>query len=301
MSDRIDSISVEVKKYYEKNWKSIANCYQVDSRGLPIDSAWYRRRIYKSLLESYKPSLILDIGCGGGHTVLDALELGLVSQGIEPILDLVSFGQQSLERAGYSRDLISLGDASAISNFSNEEFDLVAMLSVIPHVPLSDWYSLHKEVYRVLKPGGHCVIAYRNELFDMFTANRFSHEFFMEHFFSHPSYTDSVRLDLETELRDFIPFFNVPEKSHTESPDKSFGQLNRPKTNPLTYPSYIDNFGLRHEKNFFCNFHAVLPNMSKLKREEVKFIEHELELDLFDKWQGNFMSSMFVAVSRKPL
>jgi ubiquinone/menaquinone biosynthesis C-methylase UbiE len=299
--DKIQSISLDVKNYYEKNWQAIANCYQMDNQGLPIDSAWYRRRIYKSLLESYRPSLILDIGCGGGHTVLDALELGLVSRGIEPILDLVRFGQQNLEHAGYDKGQISLGDASSISNFGNEEFDLVAMLSVIPHVPESDWDSLHEEVSRVLKPGGISVIAYRNELFDMFTANRFSHTFFMKNFFSHPSYTDSFRLDLESELKKFIPFFNVPEINHTESPDKSFGELSRPKTNPLTYSSYIEKFGLQHEKNLFCNFHATLPNMGRLNSEEIRSIKHELELDLFDKWQGNFMSSMFVAVSRKSL
>ena len=301
MSDKIKPISIEVKNYYEKNWQLIANCYQIDKQGIPVDSAWYRRRIYQGLLESYRPNHVLDIGCGGGQTVLDALELGLVSRGIEPILDLVNFGQQSLERAGYEKEQISLGDASSITNFGDEEFDLVAMLSVIPHVPESDWSFLHQEVSRVLKPGGICVIAYRNELFDLFTANRFSYTFFMENFFSHTSYTDAIRRDLESELKKFIPFFNVPEKNHTESPDKSFGELIRPKTNPLMYSSYIEKFGLQHEKNFFCNFHATLPNMSRHNLEDVRSIKHELELDLFDKWQGNFMSSMFVAVSRKSL
>ena len=69
--------SKEVLNYYSNNWNEIANCYDLDDNGFPLDPAWYRRRLYNLFLEKYNPKSVLDIGCGGGWTVLDSLKLGI--------------------------------------------------------------------------------------------------------------------------------------------------------------------------------------------------------------------------------
>ena len=78
--------SKDVLNYYERNRGKIANCYDLDHKGLPVDPAWYRRRLYNLFLKEYKPKSVLDIGCGGGWTVLDALKKGISAIGVEPIL-----------------------------------------------------------------------------------------------------------------------------------------------------------------------------------------------------------------------
>lgn len=300
MSKKIDIVDEKVKSYYEANWSSIANCYDVDQDGLPIDAAWYRRRIYNKILEEKRPSSVLDVGCGGGQTVLDALAMGSSAIGIEPIKSLVDHGQEKLTQAGFSRELITQGDASDISNYDDDSFDLVAMLSVIPHIPMKDWPSLHSEIARVLKPGGYCVIAYRNELFDLYTVNRFTHDFFMKNFFGSSFYSTELQNELSVELESFIPFNKVPPANHTESSDKRFGDLERPKSNPLIQAEYLKKYGLDLEKNYFCNIHPVLPNSLLFRTIDAPRLKHSIELDLFDAWQGNFMGSMFVTVARKP-
>ena len=278
---------------------AIAGCYDLDSDGYPLDSAWYRRRIYNLILEECGPNTVLDIGCGGGQTILDALERDIDVIGVEPIEKLADFGRNKLISEGYSGSKILLGDASAISKFDEESFDAVAMLSVIPHVPKKDWESLHKEIFRVLKPGGIAIIAYRNELFDLFTANRFTHLFMMNNFFSHGSYTELERSAIATELNSFIPFYETPSLNHTESNDKSFGDLDRPKSNPLNQSSYLANFCLNLSSMYYCNFHPILPNMKHRDSKSLRKIKYDMELDWFNEWQGMFMSSMFVTVSRK--
>ena len=84
--------SEEVLGYYSRNWDKIANCYDVDEVGLPIDPAWYRKRLYIEFLQRNKPQSVLDIGCGGGSSVLDALELGIDVRGIEPVAELKNHG-----------------------------------------------------------------------------------------------------------------------------------------------------------------------------------------------------------------
>ena len=44
--------SNDVLNYYSNNWERIANCYDLDDRGLPVDPAWYRRRLYNQFLEN---------------------------------------------------------------------------------------------------------------------------------------------------------------------------------------------------------------------------------------------------------
>lgn len=299
MTKRIQSVNPNVKTYYESNWESIANCYDLNSAGIPIDAAWYRRRIYRSVLNEKRPSKVLDIGCGGGQTVLDAFEIGAQVIGLEPVPSLVDFGKRKLSESGFNAEAIAQGDASDISRFESSTFDLVAMLSVIPHIPYQDWPSLHMEIQRVLKPGGYAVIAYRNELFDLYTENRFTHEFFMKNFYSLGSYSLEIREKISLELEDFIPRHNVPSLNHTESKDKRFGLLDRPKSNPLTQAEYLANYGLTLEHNFFCNIHPLLPNSAVSKSIEPSDLKHQAELAYFDKWQGNFMGSMFVSIARK--
>jgi 2-polyprenyl-3-methyl-5-hydroxy-6-metoxy-1,4-benzoquinol methylase len=149
--DKISQISANVKKYYEHNWQAIANCYQKDSDDLPIDPAWYRREIYLDYLEKYNPKKILDVGCGGGQTVLDGLIHGADVVGLEPISNLVHHGKHLLKASGFSESAIKEGDTSNLNDYEKGIFDSVAMLSVIPHVPIADWESLHSRIADLLK------------------------------------------------------------------------------------------------------------------------------------------------------
>jgi len=295
----ISKVAQDVKDYYTDNWTKIANCYDLDSDGIPLDSAWYRRKIYNDYLSLFKPESVIDIGCGGGQTVLDALDLGIEAKGYEPISNLVDFGRNKLADANYDSAFIQLGDASVLESVNESSVDSVALLSVIPHIPIEDWAKLHSQIYKVLKSNGTAIIAYRNELFDLFTANRFTIDFFMNNFFTMNHYSKTYRDKLYAELSLMIPNFDKPNKNFTESKDKRFGELNRPKCNPLTINNYLITFGFKVEGTYFCNFHSKLPLMLSNEQTD-KFIKHNLEIDLSDSWQGNFMASMFLVVVRKP-
>ena len=43
--------SKDVLTYYHNNWDKIANCYNLDKDNIPIDPAWYRRRLYNNFLD----------------------------------------------------------------------------------------------------------------------------------------------------------------------------------------------------------------------------------------------------------
>lgn len=291
--------SNDVLNYYSNNWERIANCYDLDDRGLPVDPAWYRRRLYNQFLEKHKPKSVLDIGCGGGWTTLDSLKLGVKTIGLEPVIELKDFAENLLQKEGFDGKNILNEDLLYIKTLENNSQDCIALLSVIPHVPLNKIEKIHKELYRVLKPGGKLVIAYRNELFDLFTFNSITLEFYKNRIWE----LDELKKLSETPevlkaLSGLINNPDLPGKFHTNAKDKSFGKLNRFKTNPLTIKEYLSSFGLKWLESHFYHFHAVPPLVS-YKVQDLKKINHHLELNYSSDWRANFMCPMYLVISEK--
>jgi SAM-dependent methyltransferase len=283
----------DVIDYYRRNWQKIANCYSLAADGLPSDPAWYRRRLYNAFLDRRRPDAIMDVGCGGGWTVLDAAARGLDVRGVEPVPELVGHGQDLLGSGGHDRGRIRQGDLGILSELPAASLDCVALLSVLPHVPRTRWDDVHREIARVLRPGGVLVAAYRNELFDLFTFNSFTVEFYDRTLWGLPP-TQALRSGAPLEaLKALMTHPDQPGSYFTAASDKSFGQLDRPKTNPLTLPAYLEPFGLRLDRTSFYHFHAVPPLMADSAPSR-RTIEHQMELDHSHDWRGHFMAAMFL-------
>lgn len=292
--------SNEVLEYYSKNWDKIANCYALDEEGYPVDPAWYRRRLYQQFLEENKPTSLLDIGCGGGWTVLDALQLGINARGIEPVKELKEFGCDLIEKNGFDRSCIQQDDLAVLTNLPDASEDCIALLSVIPHVPRENWNQVHNDIVRVLKPGGKLIVAYRNELFDLFTFNSITVEFYDR------SLWDSNEFDLLHNMESIDLFKSLmtnpdlPGQYFTAAKDKSFGKLDRKKSNPFTIEAFLADYGLTWRRSQFYNFHGVPPLMQD-KVKGIKKINHEAGINLANDWRGNFMCPMFLVTAEKKL
>lgn len=285
--------SEEVLNYYSRNWDKIANCYTVDEFGMPIDPAWYRRRLYNKILDRLKPKSLLDIGCGGGWTVLDAVERGIKARGIEPVRELKDFGCKLLQQHKYDPALITQDDLSSISSLPTSSEDCIALLSVLPHVPQNYWDDVHRDIARSLKPGGRLIAAYRNELFDLFTFNGITMEFYDTSLWSNEVLT-SLRNDKTLEmLKGLITNPDIPGPYYTSALDKSFGKLDRVKSNPMTISSYLEKFGLQIEHKHFYHFHCVPPILAN-EIKDFRKINHQMEITMSNDWRANFMAAIFM-------
>lgn len=298
MTEKATGTSADVLDYYARNWEKIANCYALGADGLPVDPAWYRRRLYVDFLERTRPASILDIGCGGGWTVLDALKLGIDARGIEPVAELKTFGNKLLVDNGFEADRITQDDLASSADFAPESKDAIALLSVLPHVPRSNWDKVHADFARALKPGGRFIAAYRNELFDLFTFNSFTVELFDQVLWNTPAGEPLRTNERLSQLKGLMTQPDKPGPYFTVARDQAFGHLERVKSNPLTTPAYMAQFGMKVEKLTFYNFHAAPPLISA-GVPEYKALGHEMDLQLSSDWRGHFMSAMFVVEAVK--
>jgi len=91
---------------------------------------------------------VLDIGCGSGSFLEELVRLGCTVYGIEP--------NPSAARACVERGLnVTCGVLDNL-NYPDNFFDTVIMWHVVEHLPSPK--STLKEIYRILKPGGHVFI-----------------------------------------------------------------------------------------------------------------------------------------------
>jgi ubiquinone/menaquinone biosynthesis C-methylase UbiE len=105
---------------------------------------WQRTRFFSAMLRRYaRGASILDLGCGGGHTILP--EFG-------PTIGLdLSFS--SLRNAARIYQRVALADTSQLP-FDDNVFDIVLTSEVLGHIPLDLKDAVLCESRRVLRDGG---------------------------------------------------------------------------------------------------------------------------------------------------
>ena len=102
------------------------------------------------------PSLkLLDIGCGDGYYVLDAVQEHIDAYGIDISMDALN---NTLSEV---KDRISFGSISEIP-FGGKEFDVITAFDIIEHILPKDTIKAIAEIHRVLKPQGIAIMTTPN-------------------------------------------------------------------------------------------------------------------------------------------
>jgi SAM-dependent methyltransferase len=99
---------------------------------------------------------VLDLGCGDGTTALPAARLGADVLGVDIAANLVAAGNARAEALGLDNCRFQEGDASDLSELSEESFDLVVSIFGAMFAPRP--FDVAKEMVRVAKPGGRIVM-----------------------------------------------------------------------------------------------------------------------------------------------
>lgn len=132
------------------------------ARGVAYDASWYNRDYFRlhldrrqwyypnawTLARHLEPRRALDVGCGVGFMVEAWALEGIDARGID-----VSQDALDLARPDIKERLQRVNAVEEPIPFPDGHFDLATCIEVIEHLPSHD--RLLKEVFRVLRPGGH--------------------------------------------------------------------------------------------------------------------------------------------------
>jgi 2-polyprenyl-3-methyl-5-hydroxy-6-metoxy-1,4-benzoquinol methylase len=131
------------------------------------------RRLFRPWLPGNKDAKILDVGCGFGEFLYFLQREGYLStMGID-------LNQQQLE-IGASLGVKNQrrGDAREVLRQSNEQFDFIAALDVLEHIPKNELLDFLDAVYCALRPGGRflCQVPNMGGFYTPLFYMDFSHE-----------------------------------------------------------------------------------------------------------------------------
>jgi hypothetical protein len=169
-------------------------------------------------------------------------------------------------------------------------------MGVFPH--LTDETHALKNMAAVTRNGGRVFVEFRNELFSLFTLNRYSYAFFLDNLMK----TDSLLTEkpeaaadiheITEKMKSFFRLDQPPVRSGSaDAPgyDKILSKFH----NPLDLSPLFTSAGLKINDLFFYHYHAIPPLFEREHPHLFREASLMMECDPHD-WRGYFMASAFV-------
>lgn len=159
-------------------------------------------------------------------------------------------------------------------------WEVCVATGVFPH--LTDERAALRNMAAALRPGGRVLIEFRNDLFSLFSLNRYSYQFFCERLVQfqdlkrrHPEYQGQLE-EIESELAGFFRTDQPPLRPGSEgapSFDEVLAQFHhQEEIGPL-----FTECGFEVVGQYFYHFHAVPPLFEKKHPELFRTLSLEME------------------------
>ncbi|MCJ8010797.1 class I SAM-dependent methyltransferase [Paenibacillus sp. KQZ6P-2] len=128
---------------------------------------------------------VLDIGCGGGRISVYLANQGYHVTGLDVSRELLSVAREYSERNNQNIHFVQTEGTSL--PFPDDEFDVLIAFKILCYIPTRELRSeAFKEYFRVLKPGGTCIITQH------IVPEEYIEEAKDEYFQSHPAATFEI-------------------------------------------------------------------------------------------------------------
>lgn len=237
-----------------------------DAYAAEMSAAYHNDRLamIRSLF-TFKGGTVLDFGCGDGVMLLDFPDATRI--GIDLDAGLLGMARAKVPGAEFVH-----GGVDALGCIADASIDLLLCLNVAAYFTDAEDDRFYREAGRLLRAGGTLVITHSNALFDLFTFNAFTVEFFKTNF--------------GCDVSDLL-----------KHPDKPVRTTFNIRENPLAYAGKLARYGFTQIRQGFSHFHPVPPLQSnpdifnKPYRDTLAAPEHE-------RWKLMFQCSMFGASAR---
>jgi 2-polyprenyl-3-methyl-5-hydroxy-6-metoxy-1,4-benzoquinol methylase len=200
----------------------------------------HRLAMVHTLLESLplRGQRVVDLGCGEGVLLERVARAGASVVGIDVDGDMVRRTEARLARTSDNVELRQ-GGPEALSSMSDASVDLVLAVNVLAYFTDAQEARFYQDLARIVRSGGAFLVTHSNELFDLFTLNSYTVEFFARHLVDAGRREDIVSL-----------------LSRADEPRRIVHNI---RENPLNYRHKLAAAGFEEMRQEFANFHDVPP------------------------------------------
>lgn len=256
--------------------------------------------LVRQLLAEAAAVRVLDAGCGPA-SMLRVLPSDLDRYGFDLTPEMVDVGRRVLEEQDVPGDHLWIGSVTDPAAFrrppDGEPYDAAICVGVLPHVPADADDVVLGNLRDAVRPGGLVVVEARNELFSLFTMNRYTHRLFVDDLvpverLRAAAGADSVALadglvELEGMFRTDLPPLRAGKAG-----EPGYDQVLSRTHHPLVLRDRMESLGLVDAQVLFYHWHALPP----LVGARVPELQRRVSLEIEDPrdWRGLVMASAFL-------
>ena len=214
---------------------------------------------------------VVDFGCGDGiHATACAAQGGtIIAIDIDP--SMVDTTREGLAPFASDHKVLE-GGVDVLSKLLSASCDAMLALNVLAYLDDNQCDEFYRQASRIVKPGGKLILTHSNELFDLFTFNKYTVAFYSKHF------------GVEG-IENLIVNWDKPERWVLPT-----------RENPLAYRHKLHRYGFSEEVQEFSIPHSVPPlletgfNPDDLATRKVGIAQGT---PTEEQWKLNFTCSIF--------
>ena len=258
-------------------------------------AAHFRLVNFLNTLRNSPKHRVLDAGCGEGSPLIAVAGLGHDVRGFDFTDEMVETAKRQFSANDMDPAWISKASIEDYDSFAalceDGPFDTAICFGVLPHV--NSELNCLRNMHKALRKGGTVHVSFRNELFNMFTFNRFTYGYIMDSLLG--GAPEDIRETASAFLEDRVERNIPPLRVSTERGKPGYDAIKAKMHNPLDMPALFENAGFRFKRIFWYHFHPIFPMLEGKAIDKRRFREaaFELEKNPFDT-RGAFLCSAFV-------
>jgi SAM-dependent methyltransferase len=248
--------------------------------------------IIRSELKRNGTKTLLDAGCGPASILRDltALEMDLFGFDLTP--EMVQECKKVMSGLGHDPDQFWEGSVTQPKDFRGptsapDEFDASICIGVLPHIPSDQDDRVFANLRTSVKEGGLVMIEARNELFSLFTLNRYSFDFFRDRL-CEGEIPEHLQDELKKRFRMDLPKIRKGKKD-----EPGYDEVLSRTHNPFEVKAQFERAGFKNVQTLFYHFHGFPPMFEQEAPKEFKKLSLAMEKNPND-WRGHFMASAFL-------
>jgi 2-polyprenyl-3-methyl-5-hydroxy-6-metoxy-1,4-benzoquinol methylase len=298
-----DSVERSIKQCYS-TWGTsyYADYYGSDAPYPPVHLDLVRR-----LVAERDVKRLLDAGCGPASMLRHLVAPGRDIHGFDLTPEMVAEARRVLAGLGVAPDRVWDGSVAVGSDFATPagkaDYDCVLCCGVMPHIPEAIETDVIENIRHALQPGGQAIVEARNDLFSMFTLNRYSHEFFLKRLLPLKELQNGAadeRDGLNAALAQVEGMFrtDLPPIRRGKETEPGYDEVLSRTHNPLLLQQKFLAGGFRDVQLYYYHFHCLPPMASSHAPRLFRKVSLQMEANPQD-WRGLFMASAFFVVARR--
>ena len=251
----------------------------------------FRLKIFLDLLAALKPKQLLDAGCGSGVPLINFLDADYNTYGFDLSPNMVLEAKQNVKAAGHDDSRVFQGDLDNFSPPTLEKFDAIAALGSVYYTP--DTLATLSNLKSHLTDNGDLIFSLRNELFSLFSLNKYSVEYLTGSIYPIRELSTELRNSVEEFLGSKFTDADIAQLFKNVDERQIMSQLH----NPLTVATeLLDPIGMELVDIYYYHFHALPPIFEHSHPQEFRKLSAGYESP--SDWRGLFMASCFVVHAR---